>query len=51
MALLLVGVSKVIARTPAEAIKKAVKVVQAKAGFKGGNNDWMAVDVDSVSKA
>jgi coenzyme F420-reducing hydrogenase delta subunit len=45
------GVSKVIARTPAEAIKKAVKVVQAKAGFKGGNNDWMAVDVDSVSKA
>ena len=45
------GVSKVIARTPAEAIKKAVKIVQAKAGFKGSSNDWMAVDVDSVSKA
>lgn len=45
------GVLKVIARTPDEAIKKAVKIVQAKAGFKGGNNDWMAVDIDSVGKA
>jgi len=44
------GKVSVDARTSSEAIKKAVKIVQAKAGFKGSDNDWMAVDIETLIK-
>jgi len=44
------GKLEVIARNAAEAIKKAVKIVQAEAGFKGTDNDWMAVDVKTLTQ-